>query len=178
MPCSYAWITKLACQWRDTVYTRSKNKNKKETLCILRRGRQWETLLQMWEVFHFYINAHNTLRTSWEYIIKKKLVCTMVCAGLVRNGVILDECEAWLYCPHSPFGLFLPLCLALPWFSTDNPPPPSVLSGVMVTDPSGTAYPGHSGAALWIISLCGAKTWRREREWKDFYFHFPLFSKQ
>lgn len=65
--------------------------------------------------------------------------------------VPFDQC---LYCSLCP--------LASPSLSLapSSTPPPSVLSGVTETDPSGTAYPGHTGAALWIISLCGAKTRR------------------
>lgn len=60
----------------------------------------------------------------------------MVCAGSwVRDGVVFDECEACLYCSLSP--LASPCRSVSRSLSLRNPP-----SGVTVTDPSGTAYPG------------------------------------
>lgn len=41
-----------------------------------------------------------------------------------------------------PFGLSLLLFLSLTPSGPPLPPPPAILSGVTVTDPSGTAYPG------------------------------------
>lgn len=65
MPCSSAWIIQLAGLWRDSYEAL-----RKEPLfeCLLWKGREWETLIQMWEGFPF---SYHHLRTHWERIVNE-----------------------------------------------------------------------------------------------------------
>lgn len=83
------------------------------------------------------------------------------CGG--QNDVVSDECETSLYCSLSPLAS---LCRS---------PSPSIRPHRCYGD--GSEWHGlsrHTGAALWIISLGGAKTHRWERgSGKTFFFLSP-----
>lgn len=57
MPCSYAWISQLACQWRDTVYRRSKKKKKRNSLYFMKRKKMGNTTADVRGFLFLYYRA-------------------------------------------------------------------------------------------------------------------------
>lgn len=111
----------------------------------------------MWEIFH------KTPRTYWEFSINQKsgrMLCVHVKAWSVTVTLV------WLL--SLPFLASLCRSVSHP-FGLAPPRPPSVLSGVMATDPSSTAYPG-------IPEQLFGSSASAVREWKDFSFISPSFQ--
>lgn len=119
----------------------------------------------MWEVFH------NSPRTYWE------LGC-MLCVHVKAWSGTVTPSEAVTRLLSLPFLASFCWSVSHPFGFPPSPPAPPFVCPLW-SHGDGSEWHGlswHSGAAFWIIGLCGAKTWRWEREWKDFSFISPSFQ--
>lgn len=120
--------------------------------------------MQMQEVLNFHTITNNTPSTTGS-ISSTSNQCAWWAVQASWPGMV------WFLMSVRPS-----LLLLLPFSLPPPPEPPHLHSTPPPCDGDRSKWHGlslHTGAALWIISLCGTKSQRWEREWKDFFF--PLF---